>query len=378
MKLMKKIFVLLFISGIFQNVAFALDGGALINNDTSFKTNKNQNFYLNQKDIVTAWIKVPFGNNPENYFIAEGLYKFEYNQNLKKSFNYIDLNIFKATYTLHFADNSVKFNLGRFFVSTLSPIIFSQNSDGLSVAFNNNFISASAYCGYTGLLNENIVKMVNVPDFKEINSKKIYNLADKYLVTAETVSFQNLFANQTLGVQFTGAFRMDEVENTRLYTTLLLNGPIASNLIYNLDATAAFTKYNKEEIKVSALAKFVLGYYFDNASVNATVVYASDDFSAISSYAALNNLTEPEYTGIFKPGITATYKPLDNLLITAGFDAAFDTVKSFELKGIQYNVGVDYQILSDIYAGVKWNQYFDINKSDVNFSCVSVQVKVAF
>lgn len=378
MKLIKKLLAFIFISGIFQTAIFALDGGALIYNDTSFKTNRSQNYYLNQKDVVTAWMKIPFGNNSENYFIAEGLYKFESNANLKAIYNYIDLNLFKATYTFHFDEALLKIDGGRFFTSSLSPVVYSQNADGLKVLFKNDILSASAYFAYTGLLNGNVVKMIRTIDFNDVNTNDVYHLADKYFITAETISFENLFANQNLAAQFTGAFRINEVEDTKLFATLLLNGPIVNNLIYNLDATVEFSKYSKHDMVVSLLARFILGYYFDNGSITGNVIFASKDFNAISSYAALDNLNEPEYTGILKPGLSGTFKPLENLMISASADIAFDVKKSYELKGFQYKIGVDYQVLSDVYVGIIWNQYFDLNNSDVNYGCASAQVKIAF
>lgn len=378
MKLIKKILAFLFVGGIFQTSIFALDGGALIYNDTSFKTNREQEYYLNQKDIATAWIKIPFGNNSENYFIAEGLYKFETNMNLNKTYNYVDLNLFKATYTIHFDESLLKIDGGRFFYTSLSPIVYSQNADGINFLYKNNLLSASAYIAYTGLLNGNIVKMIRTVDFTDVNLNDIYHLADKYVITAETVNFNNLFANQNLSAQFTGAFRINEIADTKLFATLLLSGPIVNNLIYNIDATAEFSKYNNHDMVFSLLSRLILGYYFDKGSINANVIYASKDFNAISSYAALESLNEPEYTGILKSGLSGTFKPMDNLMFTAGADVAFDVRNSFELKGFQYRVGIDYQILSDVYLGIKWNQYFDLNDSDVNYSCASAQVKIAF
>lgn len=378
MKMTKKIAAVLFVCGIFQTAVFALDGGALLYNDTSYKTNKHNEYYLNQKDVVTAWMKVPFGNSNENYFICEGLYKYEFNQNLKKQFGYIDLNLFKAIYNLHLDNSDLKFEGGRFYIAGLSPIVYSQNADGFRFTYKNDIVKASAYVGYTGLLNGNIVKMVNAPDYTKLNVQHIYSLQDKYVVTAETFEFENLFANQMLSAEFIGAFRADSISDTRMYMTLLMKGPFTSNLIYNIDATAAFRKYDKLDMKTTALVRAVLGYFFDKGSVNATAIFASKNFASITSHPAIENFTEPEYSGLLKAGLAATYKPVEKLLISAGGDVVFDATKDFELKGALYNVSVTYQIFSDLSACVKWNQYFDINKSDFDYSCVSAVIKVAF
>ncbi|MBQ0002459.1 MAG: hypothetical protein KBT21_02865 [Treponema sp.] len=378
MNMIKKVSALFIVCGIFLTSAFAVDGGALVKNNTVFKTDKNQNFYLDQNDIVTAWLKIPFAGSSENYFICEGIYKFEYDQNLNKSFNYVDLNLVKFAFTVNFENSRLQIDAGRFYHSLFAPVIYSQCADGAKISFSNRVLTASIYGAYTGLLNGNIFKMINSSDFKSVKEDETFSFADKYIISAETVKFDNLFCNQTLGVQFASAVRLNEIEDTRIYASLLLNGPIVNNLIYNLDATASFTNYGNSGFETSALVRFMLGYYFSKASVSANVVYASDKFKAVTKYAALNNFSESPYNSLFKPGISVTCKPFDNLLFTADFNAAFDTAKSFELKGVEYDFSANYQIFSDLFAGVKWNQYFDVNKSDVNYNSISVQIKMAF
>lgn len=378
MKSLKKLAAALFVCGIFQTAVFALDGGALLANDSTFKTNKDQKYYLNQKDVFTAWVKVPFADSTENYFISEALYKFEYNQNIRQMFNYVDLNLCKVNYVLHFDEDQLKLEGGRFYTSALSPIVYSQNADGIKASYKNKLLTASAFMGYTGLLNGNIVKMVNAFDYTLLDTKKVYSLQDKYFVTIDGVTFGNLFYNQSIGIQFTGAFRLNEVANTKMYATLLMKGPLTSNLIYNLDATAELSKYGNHEFNFSMLGRLVLGYYFNKGSVTANVIYASENFNAVTSHCALDCASEPEYNNLFKAGLSGTYKPLDNLMFSAGADIAMDVKKSYEMKGFQYNVAAKYQVLSDVELGLKWNQYFDFNKSEVNFNSISAVVKIAF
>ena len=44
-----------------------------------------------------------------------------------------------------------------------------------------------------------------------------------------------------------------------------------------------------------------------------------------------------------------------------------------------YNkVGADYQVVSDVLIGASWVQYFDINKTDLDYQAVSIKAKIAF
>ena len=51
--------------------------GGLLNNLTTIKTNKDQNFKLDQKDSASVWFKTVFDETGMNYFIADFIYDFE-------------------------------------------------------------------------------------------------------------------------------------------------------------------------------------------------------------------------------------------------------------------------------------------------------------
>lgn len=358
--------------------AFALDYGFLLDNNTSFKTNVKKNMYLLQKDSASAWIKVPFGENRNSYFVGEGLYKFEYNDDTKQMKNYLDVNLLKFVIFKQFDNSSLEADIGRFFIVDTSGLIFTQNCDGAFVKYTNSLVQVSGYAGYTGLLNGNTVTMINCPSFKGNDTKKIYDLADRNVIAMITGRFENLFADQTLSVQALGSFRADSIAYNRIYATLGMNGPVTSSLFYSITGTCGFTSYNGNEVKVSPLVRANLTYYFPIASVGLNAVYAGKDFTGITSQTALESIAEPEYSDLLKAGISASVKPLDNLLISVSGDIAFDGSKNLEVKGAQYKVGVDYQVLSDVMIGASWVQYFDINKSDADCMAASVKAKIAF
>lgn len=358
--------------------AFAVDYGFLLDNNTAFKTDLKKNFYLKQKDTVTAWVKVPFGQNYNNYFIGEGLYRFEYNEDSKQLKNYADLNLLKVVLFNKFAKGSLTTNIGRFNVIDASGLVFTQNADGAFVKYANRVVEVSAYAGYTGLLNGNLIVMIDAPAFKGCDEKKVYDFADKNIVGMVTGSFPYLFADQTLTVQALGAFRLDKIAYNRIYATLGLNGPIAGNLFYNLTGTFEFSSYNGANMKFSPLVKADISYYFPIASVGLKAVFAGKDFTGITSQTALDSISEPEYTNLLKVGLNGSVKPVDCLVINASADVAFDGNKNYELKGFQAKASVDYQITSDVLLGASWTGYFDISKTEVDYQSINVKAKIAF
>lgn len=358
--------------------AFALDYGFLVDNNTSFKTNAKKNMYLLQKDSVSAWVKTPLGQNQNNYFSAEGIYKFEYNADVKQIKNFVDINLLKFVFVNQLESGKLETDFGRFFVVDASGLIFTQNCDGAFVKYSSGSVEVSGYLGYTGLLNGNTVTMINAPTFIGNDEKKVYDFADRNAIAMVTGYFPSLFAEQSLTVQAAGAFRTDVITYNRIYATLGLSGPIAGNLFYSVTGTASFILDNGKEMKVSPLVRADLTYYFSIASAGLSVIYAGKDFTGITSQTALNSLAEPEYNNLLKAGIFAAVKPVDNLLIKVSGDIAFDGSKNMQLKGIQYKAGVDYQIASDVLIGASWTQYFDINKTDADSMAAAVKAKIAF
>lgn len=358
--------------------AFALDYGFLIDNDTTFKTNSAKNMYLLQKDSASAWIKVPFGQNPNNYFAGEGIYKFEYNADSKQFKHFLDINLLKFVITKQFDNGSLQADLGRFFVVDASGLVFTQNCDGAFVKYSNSIADLSVYAGYTGLLNGNTVMMINSPSFIGNDPQKLYDISDRNAVAMITGSFPALFADQTLTVQALGSFRTDAITYNRIYATVGLAGPVTESFYYNVIGTVSFVSFNGNAMTVSPLIKADLIYYLPSASVGASVVYAGNDFTGLTSQQALDSNSEPEYKDLLKAGLFATVKPLENLLFKVSADVAFDGSKNMELKGIQYKLAADYQIVSDVMVGASWSQYIDVNKSDADAMAVSVKAKIAF
>lgn len=376
MKKIVKSFVLI-LSLVCSSFAFALDYGFVIDDDTTLETNAENKYKFTQKNNANAWIKIPFGKNYDNYITAEGHYRFKYLQDTNVVNHHLDLNLLKVVLYKELDNGSVSANFGRFIVSDATALVFSQNCDGVYLQYDSPFAKFTGYAGYTGLLNANFVSMNNPEDFETPDESLVYALCDKNVIGMLGVGFPNLFARQTLNAQFLGAFRINSISNTRLYATLGLTGPIVGNLFYGLTGTLSFTSYNKQPMNFSQLVKADVNYYFPIGSVGCSAVFAGKNFTGITVQTALESLNEPDYTDLLKVGINGSIKPISNLVIKASGDIAFDGANNYELKGVQYRIGVDYQIVSDVYLGASWTDYYDLNGTDANEHSANVRVKIA-
>lgn len=377
---MKKVFrkFLILVTSLFVSGAsvFALDAGFLIDNDSAFKTDEEKKFFVDQKDSFYAWVKVPVGTGADKYFIAEGLYQFEYLSNTKDSFNFIDVDLFKFVYSKRLENGVIDVKAGRFGFMDLTSVIFSQVADGAFLSYRNQSMTVSAYASYTGLLNSNIVKMYNAADFEPGDKENVYNLSDKFINAAATIAFLNLFGNQTVAAQVLGSFRADSISFTRIYATLSLDGPVYKNLFYSASASIGMSSYNDADFTTALLLKGNVSYYFDKASAGAKFVFADKNFGGITSLVALNSLTEPGYSALLKAGIFGTYKPISDVLCKAEFNLAFDGLNDYELKGLEFGLSAEYQILSDLYAGAEWNFYKDCNETEFDFNKISLKIRI--
>lgn len=374
---MKKIACLLITVFCFVPRLFSVDFGFLLTNDTCSKNYGSTSFYISQENEVSAWVKIPFGGSLSHYLAAEGMYRFEYNDGTGFSAHYLDVSLLKYAYRTDAGSGVLKVNAGRFFFSDLTSRIFAQNADGIFASFESSAFSVGAYASYTGLLNANVVKMLDADDFDSDGTHCVYSLADKYVNAVVTASFPLLFAGQTLSVQGAGSFRLSETAYHRMYATAELSGEICRNLMYDVCASAAFKLYGNEPLNVSPFVKGTLQYYFSKTALGFNMVFAGNDFSGVTSLKAYNSALEPEYTAFLKTGIFASVKPNDILLFEAGIDTVFDGTKNYRFKGIQYELDLGLQVAGDVFFGMGWTHYIDRSVERENYMEVSLKAKVA-
>ncbi|WP_191016550.1 hypothetical protein [Treponema zioleckii] len=385
----KKIFSVLAVSFLATS-AFSVEWGGLLDNDSTVKGNKfsKDALVFDQKDTASLWIRAPFNDEGSSYFTAEGTYQFEKNFPFdseapsEDATNYIDLDLFKFVFAKEIGDSKITTSVGRFFVSDLSSAVYTQNSDGVLFSYE-GLLNFSVYGGYTGLLNGNMVSIMG-PESFVVDSEKNYDFADKYIVGIGNVVFRNVFANQDLSAEFMGTFRLADESYNRMYGTLSLAGPLPSGLYYGVSSTVGFVKFDAEDMKIGNLSKLYLSYYsdFKSASITLNGTYASgkqgpfDPFKGFTKSTAVNSLNEEDYSSLVLGGLTATIKPVYNLLVTCSFDFAnFFEVEGFaeSHKGIQYKIGANWQLFSDVLLGLNFGQYHDFDIEEENK--VSAQLK---
>ncbi len=274
------------------------------------------------------WVKTPFDESGENYIIAEGTYNFKHTRAETKGTNtqYLDLDLFKIVLSKEIEAGKFGFSIGRFLVSDLSSLVFSQNADGALVKFDAARFSVSLYGSYTGLLNGRAVTILSSDDadaFSE-DTDKIYQLAEKFAVASISASFPNVIGNNTISAEALGTFRLEGDNYTRVYGTLAANGPILDNLFYRVAGTVGYKKYDgtNDVSTPGYLIQANATYYPDykNASAGLSGTFACKNFTGFTSQTAVPAQTELQYNGLLKAGVFGSIKPLNNLLVSANAD----------------------------------------------------------
>lgn len=398
---------------------FALDFGGLLTNDSIIKTNYDQNFKLDQKNSAAMWFKQALNKDGSNYFISEFVYNFEKDFDVDLTTNTIDSDLFKLVLTSKNKAGLFNLSAGRFFYSDLSGYAYAQNADGLLLDYKNRKFELSLYGAYTGFLNaQNVKILTSMEEAKDHDSTEtdvfgvnhtvednyyfvrdtdsIYDLAEEYIVAAAALSFPNLFAGQTLYGQFLGTWRVEHEGYTRMYAALAVNGPIVRTLFYNFSTTLGIDNYNGEDTNFSNFTKANMIYY---APVLSMVLqlngsFASGEygdfgrFKGFSEISAAASLTDIQYSGIAKAGLSVSLKPISALTLNGSADFVFDVSGDYERNsiadeigdlGFQYNCGLTWQMFSDFIMGFNASQYFDCDNSDyMNKTAFTLKAVLSF
>lgn len=364
----------------------AWDWGAMITNDSKFAGKDFSNLLLDQKNAASAWLRIPFNAKGTSYFITEGMFQFEQKdikmgdtEGKKRNANAINLNLFKFAFSWKTGRNQISISAGRFLTTDLSGLIFTQAADGALVSFDFRKVVLSAYVAYTGLLNTRTVTMIGTSVTED--DSKVYQRADDYLVEALTVSFPNLFAGQTLSLQYFGALHLkNDFDDTRIYAEASLAGPLTTTLFYNVSGTLGLLKKGDNDLKTAGLGRLTVAYYapVKSLTIGLNGVFASKDFLGFTSQTATNALTgRTEYTELAKAGLFLTIKPVQNLLLGANGDLILNAADGIEYEGFQYGLNANWQIVSDVSVGGTFYQYFDNKDSNRNKSCIQLKAAIS-
>jgi hypothetical protein len=377
-----------------SQAVFALETGGLLTNDSKFaNAEKNGSLKLDQKNGVNLWFRNPVSKDGNCYIAGEGAFQTEYDATVadsdKKLKLYADLNLLKLNVKKELESGDITFAAGRFYNSDLSGLVFTQNADGLKLDASLSRFEISLYGAYTGLLNaKNITIIGDTTDLND-KEKKVYVVANKFMVGGLTISLPYIFASQTISVEGFGTFSLESKKLNRFYGTFALNGPIVSPVFYNVSSTIGFFKYDNEDMTKGNLTRASISVYpdFKSMSISLNGLYASGKqgpfkaFQGFTKGTAVNSLLEPGYSALLTTGLSATIKPVSNLLLYANGDVVFDAqagTEKEEIKqaGFQYGVGFNYQVMSDVSLGVGFTQYTGKEEYEGTIGAKKTQLRI--
>ena len=362
---MKRIF-LVFLLLITSFSVFAFDFGGILST-TSYVQDPVTNLSFNQYVETTLWTRAKFGKNTT--FSTELFYSFngdfvndsELQVGKNSTFtNKFDLSNLKVTSKVYFENGTMDLSVGRFLVNDFSGKVLAQKIDVAAFSFSNQSLVLKFYAGYTGLLNSYTVGMFS-PDFVP-DKNPFYTFAAPYGIANLSVKLPVLFASQNLGFEVYTALDTQDFSYNRIYSGISFDGPIYKSLYYALISTFQFTfgsypeKYNlgnlsKAEITwFSGIKSFIL---------SAEATYVSDSFTPITSTDILCDGSDLD--SIFKTGIFASIKPINNLFLSFGSDFVFDVAENNAVqyyKGFQYLAQVRYQLFDDVLLNFSAGQIF--------------------
>lgn len=378
----------------FAYSVFAVETGGLIINETKFANEeKDGSLKLDQKNGINLWLRAPVSEDGESYLAAEGSFKYEYDASIEDTDQrlslYGDVNLFKLVIKKELSSGDFTFSAGRFYNSDLTSTIFTQNADGFKIDTSLSSFQLSLYAAYTGLLNAKNVTMLGDNTDLTDKEKTLYVMADKFAVGALTISLPYIFASQTVSLEGFGAISLESEKVNRFYGTLALNGPIVSPVFYTVSSTLGFTKAEDVDMVKGNLTKASIAVYpeYKSMSVSLNALYASgnqgsfEGFYGFTSGTAVNSLSEPEYNGVVLVGLSASIKPLSNLLFFANGDVVFDAAagdkgEKIEQAGFQYSAGINWQALSDVSLGVNFAQYIGKEDYEATIGASKTQLKI--
>lgn len=352
---MKRLFTILLSATLVLAPLAAFDFGGYIGNDSSIIKLGEADPYFNQSNSIFLWASAPIGEHM--YIKGEGMYKYNYDTASEKFVNYVDLDLLKLAGEFSIAPGKLDFALGRFNFSDLTGTIFSQNSDGAFAKLTAKKFNVSLYAGFTGLLNSNIVNILDKGGVIHSPENEVYSLNANYIPVLATVSLPSLFLNQTISLQASGFIDVSENNYNRMYATIDFTGPITSMLFYNLATT--FGTENFDSIMNLSNLSFSI-FPMSNLFVNAGVLFASGEilgmnsFIGFSSHPAFNAAFPAETTSCLIPSISANLSILQDKMLLAltgkGVFTTFDD--SFKATGVQGDLSAIYNIFPDFQVGL--------------------------
>ena len=310
----------------------------------------------------------------------------------------LDIDLLKFNWIRPDRDGSaLVFSAGRFQYFDSSGQIFAQNCDGMLLQSNTSTMQAGFYFGYTGLLNQKKVSILDMDgknyrvssEEKEEWYESYYSFADPYFVSSMSLSFPYAFWNQTIGFElnmFLGVdspFR-DRVNYNRYYATFSMSGPLEEKLYYSFSTTFQ----TEEFVGTGNLTQLSFTYYPEplGASVSLNGLYASGNkngpfsrFRGFTSNSISYSRYAPELTGALKLGSYVSIKPLQMVYLGVGADMLFACPEDdIKYDGWQMYANCKLQVLTDLQISITEFFYKGYRSSDPDNRGLVVKVTMSF
>ncbi|MBR1911937.1 MAG: hypothetical protein IJ828_06235, partial [Treponema sp.] len=275
-------------------------------------------------------------------------------------------------------------------------VVFSQKNDGILLKFDSPKVKLGLYGGYTGLLNQQNVKILNEDgdNYRKIDEdlkwyEHLYEWADPYVTTSFSMSFPYLFLNQTVAFEVSSYFGAKgpaydtALEYNRYYATLSFSGPLAPKVSYSIATTMFTEKFNH----LGNLSQMTFTYHtgYKNGVISLNGVYASGDgngpfshFRAFTSSSATFALDAPEYSGLVKIGTSIALKPIPVLYTALGADVVFLCPENdIDHDGWQWYATAKLQCTNDLSLSLTEYRYYS-NDSTRDNGGATLKLVLAF
>lgn len=379
----------------------------LLGNSTSMTASNNSDNQLSpaldQKNFFTAGMRIPFNPKGTVYFAAQATGTFDLfllDSQPEISFG-LDLDLFKMNASFQTRDKKAALlSIGRFPVTDITGIIYSQSVDGLLLQLKTQRFSSTYSLAYTGLLNGlNICELdsnglpatpgaaVMLEDYA------IYQFGSPYLIATGSFSAPYLFANQTVGLELFGVaglpgINVSQVDDPfRLYATLYINGPVTRFMFYDLTSTVeTFGAFQK----LANLSTFHLSIYpgFLSSSITLGATYASGaqagedgiltSFVPFTKLTAVNSKDELNFSAVSKASFDFSCKPISDLWLNIGYAADFKNPETeFTYFGSEINLKGIYQIFTDLQVNLGASVFIGANPADNKYAA-SLNAVISF
>lgn len=364
---------------------FCVDWGGRVFNDTSFVMQSGE-FHPVQFDMADFYISAPLNKKNTATIDARASFQFTYDDTDYAVHEFdcaLNLDTLRYSQRIPTKGGDISLSVGRFFGSDLTGVIFSQQSDGVNVGFQNMTIQCNVYLGYTGLLNAKVAKIFVPADTDYYEPyQPLYAFAPRFVPLGFSVYLPALFNNQNLGAEFWTFFDANGDNFNRSYITVSLDGFTSRYFFY--DAKLTFCIEYPDDLSLRTLVRlnvipldsFLISFYGDYSSGENGLL---SPFVSFTKSVAFKKYTgDVYYSGIAQFGLNITKIFVEVVQLALNCAIITDcTDDSPSYDGVNFGAGVAWNIFQDLQAGLSFTQFIG-NDSDDNRSEISIKVTLAY